>query len=62
MSMILFESERAHTNEIQIKTKSTQEIIEFYYMWKKTTHYQQWKKSYVPDERDTPVLLMGPSN
>lgn len=23
--------------------KTTQDVIEFYYMWKKTNHYKQWK-------------------
>ena len=37
-----------------IKTKNTKEVIEFYYCWKKTDHYKQWKKGFVQDERDTP--------
>lgn len=32
-----------------IKTKSTQEIIDFYYVWKKTSHYRLWKKTYIPE-------------
>eukprot|EP00978_Attheya_sp_CCMP212_P004666 scaffold10192_cov36-Attheya_sp.AAC.2 len=32
-----------------IGTKSTKEIVEFYYVWKKTSHYQQWKEQYEPD-------------
>jgi hypothetical protein len=28
------------------------EIIEFYYDWKKTEHYLQWKKVYIPDDRE----------
>lgn len=24
------------------------EIIDFYYVWKKTSHYEKWKKQYVP--------------
>jgi hypothetical protein len=30
--------------------KSTKDIIAFYYIWKKTSHYRQWKKEYVPDD------------
>ena len=40
-----------------IRTKSCKEIIEFYYEWKKTHHYKQWKKAYVPDARDTPISI-----
>ena len=29
--------------------KSTKDVIDFYYIWKKTAHYQQWKKQYTPD-------------
>ena len=41
-----------------IKTKSTKDVIEFYYMWKKTGHYKQWKKVCdLPDWRDDPDVL-----
>lgn len=30
-----------------IQTKSTKEVIDFYYIWKKTSHYPVWKKQYV---------------
>jgi len=33
----------------EIGSKTTQEVIEFYYIWKKTSHYKQWKKEYTPD-------------
>ena len=42
-----------------VETKSTKEVIEFYYFWKKTSHYKQWKKSYIPDERDLPSSIKG---
>lgn len=29
-----------------IKTKSTKEVIEFYYFWKKTSHYKIWKQHF----------------
>lgn len=29
-----------------IQTKSTKEIIDFYYIWKKTSHYKGWKDLY----------------
>ncbi|KAL3817365.1 hypothetical protein ACHAXA_005000 [Cyclostephanos tholiformis] len=38
-----------------IETKSTKEIVEFYYVWKKTSHGRRWKSSYVGeiDESDS---------
>lgn len=33
-----------------IKTKSTKDVIEFYYVWKMTSHYQQWKRGFEPLE------------
>lgn len=41
----------------QIQTKTVQDVIEFYYDWKKTSHYKQWKKNYLPDERDVPTVI-----
>jgi len=35
-----------------IKTKNTKEIIEFYYIWKKTAHYKVWKKQYITPEME----------
>jgi len=29
-----------------IKSKSTKEVIEFYYFWKKSSHYSVWKRNY----------------
>jgi hypothetical protein len=36
-----------------VKTKNTKEIIEFYYVWKKTAHYRVWKKQYISPEDET---------
>lgn len=33
-------------------SKSTKEIIDFYYLWKKTSHYHKWKKTYLPPHLD----------
>lgn len=30
--------------------KSCKEVVAFYYAWKKTRHYQQWKSEYEPDD------------
>lgn len=37
-----------------LQTKTCKDIIEFYYEWKKTNHYEQWKQNYKSylDERD----------
>lgn len=42
---------------LQVRSKNTKEVIEFYYFWKKTSHYKQWKKVYVRDDRDDPEVL-----
>ena len=31
-----------------VGTKSTKEVIEFYYVWKMTSHYDAWKASFEP--------------
>ena len=41
-----------HTLQKIIKTKSTCEIIEFYYIWKKTSHYKIWKKAYEDEDAE----------
>ena len=35
-----------HLVQKDVETKNTREVIDFYYMWKKTSHYQKWKKQY----------------
>lgn len=35
-----------------VKTKNTKEIIEFYYIWKKTAQYKVWKRQYILPEDD----------
>ena len=32
-----------------IGSKSTKETIDFYYIWKKTSHYKKWKEQYVSE-------------
>jgi hypothetical protein len=36
----------------EVATKSMQEVVEFYYVWKKTSHYKSWKKTYIPPHDD----------
>ena len=38
--------------QIEIGSKTTKEVIEFYYMWKKTSHYKTWKEKYVAPHMD----------
>jgi len=38
-----------HTISKIVKTKNTKEVIEFYYVWKKTSHGKRWKNSFVPE-------------
>jgi hypothetical protein len=58
MEVTLFEScitlygKKFHEIQKHINGKTTKEIIEFYYFWKKTSHYKDWKKIYVVDDRD----------
>ena len=37
-----------HFHHVQkwVKTKNTKEVIEFYYIWKKTSHYRRWKSTF----------------
>ena len=31
-----------------IGTKTTQEVMEFYYLWKKSKNYAKWKQTFKP--------------
>jgi hypothetical protein len=37
-----------HRVQAVVKTKSTKDVIEFYYVWKKSPNYAKWKRAYVP--------------
>lgn len=41
-----------HAIQKYVESKTVKDVIEFYYEWKKTSHYKEWKKQYQPDERD----------
>ena len=36
-----------HDVQKVVKTKTTKEIIDFYYVWKKTAHYKKWKEQFL---------------
>lgn len=36
-------SQEFHKVSREVEGKTTGDVIEFYYMWKKTHHYKQWK-------------------
>ena len=40
-----------HTVQRFVKTKSTKEIIEFYYVWKMSSHYTEWKQNFARARR-----------
>lgn len=54
-SMALFGKD-FHEVARTVGTKSCKEVVEFYYVWKKTEHYKVWKREYTPhlesDEED----------
>jgi hypothetical protein len=58
LEVALFEASLAeygkefHKVQREIKTKTTNEIVDFYYVWKTTPHYKLWKKQYVPPYLD----------
>jgi hypothetical protein len=48
--------------------KQTKDVVAFYYVWKKTQHYQEWKRQYQPDDdawildtKETPDANWGKS-
>ncbi|KAL7555105.1 hypothetical protein ACHAWF_018731 [Thalassiosira exigua] len=43
---------RFHQVRKWVRTKSTKEIVEFYYVWKKTSHGRRWKGSYEEEDDD----------
>jgi hypothetical protein len=38
--------------QYQYCNKTTKDVVEFYYIWKKTSHYQRWKATYVAPHQD----------
>ena len=33
-----------------LMNKQTKDVVAFYYIWKKTKHYKEWKRQYQPDD------------
>jgi hypothetical protein len=44
----------------EIRSKTCQEVIDFYYVWKKTEHYARWKEEYIPPYLDQSEEEGGP--
>lgn len=42
-----------HKVQSLVKTKTTKDIVAFYYIWKKTSHYQQWKQQYTSEDDES---------
>jgi hypothetical protein len=40
------------SHQYQYCNKTTKDVVEFYYIWKKTSHYQRWKATYVAPHQD----------
>lgn len=55
-SIVLF-GKNFHILQKHITSKSVKEIVEFYYFWKKTSHYASWSTMYVADERELQSIL-----
>ncbi|KAL7431821.1 hypothetical protein ACHAXM_002826, partial [Skeletonema potamos] len=45
-SALALHGKHFHMVQKWVKTKNTKEIIEFYYIWKKSSHYRRWKSSF----------------
>ena len=56
---LLHHGKEFHLVSREVRTKSTKDVIDFYYVWKKTAHYKKWKEQFVSDgellEMDSPV-------
>jgi hypothetical protein len=59
---LLHHGKEFHTVSKEIRTKSTKEVVDFYYIWKKTAHYKKWKEQFVLDMDllDTDSQVKGP--
>lgn len=39
-----------HKVQLFVKSKSTKQVVAFYYVWKKTQRYQEWKRRYTSSD------------
>lgn len=58
---LLHHGKEFHKVSQEIGSKTTKEVIDFYYIWKKTEHYKKWKDQFIldgdlidPDDDDHP--------
>eukprot|EP00934_Nitzschia_sp_Nitz4_P003610 Nitzschia sp. Nitz4//scaffold1_size375055//310690//311598//NITZ4_000325-RA/size375055-processed-gene-0.463-mRNA-1//-1//CDS//3329541192//3600//frame0 len=47
---LLHHGKEFHKVSREVGTKNTREVIDFYYVWKKTAHYKKWKDAFVSDD------------
>jgi hypothetical protein len=47
---IYLHGKQFHKVQPFIKTKTTKQVVAFYYVWKKTLHYQEWKRQYTSSD------------
>ena len=47
---LLHHGKEFHLVSKAIGTKSTKEVVDFFYVWKKTAHYKKWKDEFISDE------------
>jgi hypothetical protein len=48
---VVVPSSRLPSLPVQIKTKSVNECVDFYYVWKKSSHYAMWKEHGKPTRK-----------
>ena len=41
---------RFHLLSKRLPHKTIKDVVAFYYVWKKTKHYKEWKRTYYPDD------------
>lgn len=49
-ALTLYGKDFSRIARLHLPNKCTKDVVAFYYVWKKTKHYQEWKRQYIPDE------------